>query len=79
MAVAAVSTFMVFAGPAIAQSVPTPRQHFGFDIGEDRKLADWNELTSYFEQLAATSSRVVVDTLGPTTVGNPFEIGRAHV
>jgi hypothetical protein len=55
-----------------AQTVPTPRQHFGFDIGEDRRLADWGDLTSYFERLAAASSRVVVDTLGPTTVGNPF-------
>jgi len=55
-----------------AQEVPTPREHFGFDIGQDRMLADWGELTSYFARLAETSPRVVVDTLGPTTVGNPF-------
>jgi hypothetical protein len=58
--------------PLEAQSVPTPREHFGFDIGEDRKLADWGELTAYFERLARASPRVMVDTLGPTTVGNPF-------
>lgn len=55
-----------------AQSIPTPREHFGFDIGENRKLADWGALTSYFERLAGASPRVVVDTLGPTTEGNPF-------
>ena len=55
-----------------AQSVPTPREHFGFEIGEDRRLADWGDLTSYFELLARTSERVVVDTLGPATMGNPF-------
>jgi hypothetical protein len=55
-----------------AQDVPTPRQHFGFDIGQDRMLADWGALTSYFARLADASPRVVVDTLGPTTVGNPF-------
>jgi len=57
---------------ASAQSVPTPRQHFGFEIGQDRKLADWNQLTSYYEKLAQTSRRVVVDTLGTTTKGRPF-------
>lgn len=54
------------------QSIPTPREHFGFDIGEHRKLADWDAMTSYFERLAQTSDRVMVDTLGPTTVGRPF-------
>lgn len=58
--------------PASAQSVPTPRDHFGFDIGDDRMLADWVELTGYYERLAQTSARVVVDTLGPTTDGRPF-------
>ncbi len=55
-----------------AQTVPTPRQHFGFEIGTDRKLADWNQLTAYYEILAKTSPRVIVDTLGTTTKGRPF-------
>jgi hypothetical protein len=55
-----------------AQAVPTPREHFGFDIGADRKLADWGDLTAYFERLGAASARVAVDTLGWTTVGHPF-------
>jgi hypothetical protein len=55
-----------------AQQVPSPAAHFGFEIGADRKLADWSALTAYFERLAETSDRVVVDTLGPTTAGRPF-------
>ena len=55
-----------------AQSVPTPRSHFGFDIGAERKLANWTALTSYYEKLAQTSQRVTVDTLGATTMGRPF-------
>ena len=58
--------------PASGQSVPTPLEHFGHEIGEDRQLADWNALTSYFERLASASRRVAVDTLGLTTVGHPF-------
>jgi murein tripeptide amidase MpaA len=69
---AALFAAIVFASPLTAQQVPTPREHFGFDIGADRQLADWGELTTYFERLARTSARVTVDTLGPTTMGNPF-------
>lgn len=59
--------------PALAaQSVPTPLEHFGFELGADRKLADWDELTSYYEKLAKSSQRVTVDTLGMTTRGRPF-------
>jgi hypothetical protein len=60
------------AAPTAAQSVPTPLQHFGFEMGQDRKLADWGQLTSYYEKLAQTSQRVTLDTLGLTTMGRPF-------
>lgn len=69
---AALAAVILIPSATFAQSVPTPRQHFGFDIGEDRKLADWNQLTSYYEKLAQTSQRVTVDTLGTTTKGRPF-------
>ena len=66
-------TFAAILSPAAAaQTVPAPLEHFGFEIGADRKLANWDELTAYFERLAETSDRVVVDTLGPTTEGRPF-------
>ena len=59
-------------GTLSAQVLPTPRSHFGFDIGEDRKLADWGQLTSYFESLARASPRVALDTLGSSTRGRPL-------
>ena len=55
-----------------AQTVPAPREHFGFEIGADRRLANWDALTAYFERLAQTSPRVTVDTLGFATAGSPF-------
>lgn len=55
-----------------AQAVPTPLSHFGFEIGADRKLANWEVLTAYYEKVAAASDRVRVDTLGSTTMGHPF-------
>ena len=62
----------VTASPAAARQVPAPAQHFGFEIGADRKLADWTSLTAYYEKLAQSSPRVSVDTLGMTTKGLPF-------
>ncbi len=55
-----------------AQSIPEPRDFFGFEIGEDRKLADWSQLTEWYELLARNSPRVELDTLGQTTLGLPF-------
>ena len=55
-----------------AQDVPTPESHFGYEIGSEQTLANWTELTVYYEVLANASGRVKVDTLGLTTMGQPF-------
>jgi hypothetical protein len=70
--VSALGAVVLFTSAAAAQTVPTPQQAFGFEIGQDRKLADWNQLTAYYEKIAETSQRVRVDTLGKTTKGRPF-------
>jgi hypothetical protein len=57
---------------SIAQEVPSPQSHFGFEIGSNRNLANWDALTSYYEALARTSPRIAVDTLGATTMDRPF-------
>ena len=56
----------------LSGQVPSPADHFGFAMGAQRQLADWDDLTSYYEALARSSDRVAVDTLGPTTRGRPF-------
>ncbi len=58
--------------PLSAQGIPEPADYFGFEIGEDRKLADWEQLTGWYELLAARSDRVILDTLGETTWGLPY-------
>ena len=68
---ALVLTAWIGPGAAAAQ-VPSPQSSLGFEVGSDRKLADWNEITAYFNRLARTSDRVEVDTLGTTTLGRPF-------
>jgi Zinc carboxypeptidase len=50
-------------------SVPTPSAFLGFEVGADRKLADYRQIASYFKALAAASPRVEIQVLGKTTLG----------
>ncbi len=58
--------------PAQAQTIPTPLEHFGQEIGAEGHLADWHQLSAYYERVALASPRVQIDTLGPSTLGEPF-------
>src|SRR5262245_10076667 len=53
-------------------NVPPPETALGFKIGEDRKLAKWDQFLAYFGGLAKASDRIKLDTLGKTTLGRPF-------
>ena len=53
-------------------AVPTPKSHFGHEIGVDRELLDWDKVVSYFRALAAASDRIRVEELGKTVEGRPF-------
>jgi hypothetical protein len=57
---------------APASSIPTPSQFLGFEVGADRKLADYRQITSYFKELAAKSNKIEVEVMGKTTNGNDF-------
>ena len=50
----------------------SPADHFGFAMGAAGKLANWDELSAYYEALARAGDRVAVDTLGFSTAGRPF-------
>src|SRR5215510_5965742 len=55
-------------------NVPAPETALGFKIGEDRKLAKWDQFLAYFGELAKASDRIKLDTLGKTTLGRPFVV-----
>ncbi|HKN84079.1 MAG TPA: M14 metallopeptidase family protein, partial [Pyrinomonadaceae bacterium] len=58
---------------AVSQTkIPTPLEVLGFTPGDDRKLASWNQVVDYFEQLDRASDRVTLATLGQSTMGRPF-------
>jgi len=72
LAAVVLAYLLVPSSEARAQRIPTPEEHFGFSIGADRKLADWDDLTSYFDRLARASARIAIDTLGASTMGRPL-------
>ncbi|MEZ5398235.1 MAG: M14 family metallopeptidase [Bryobacteraceae bacterium] len=56
----------------VAGAVPTPSEHLGFTPGDDRKLADYGQVTSYFRRLAAASDRIRVEEFGTSAEGKPM-------
>ncbi len=54
------------------KSIPTPGEHLGFEVGDDRKLAGWAEIVDYFKILDESSERVRTLEIGRSTKGNPF-------
>lgn len=53
----------------VAQVIPTPKDHFGFDIGDDYLLANYTQTEGYFKKLAAASPRVKLVDIGKTEEG----------
>jgi len=60
------------ARPAAGQSIPSPEEYFGHAMGADRQLVRWDRLVEYYQMLGEASDRIVVQEVGPTTLGNPF-------
>ena len=59
----------LFSAISVAQSVPSPSEFLKFEVGADRQLADYSQISSYFKTLAAVSKRLQIQTLGKTTLG----------
>ncbi|MCE7057438.1 M14 family metallopeptidase [Algoriphagus sp. AGSA1] len=60
---------ITFTVGVFAQHVPTPRSHFGFDIGEDYMLANFSQTEAYFKKVADASDRVRLVEIGKTEYG----------
>jgi hypothetical protein len=64
-----VSSAVAQAQPA---AVPSPERFFGFQMGADRKLANWDKLLEYYRLLDKGSDKMQVMELGKTSEGRPY-------
>ena len=48
---------------------PTPKEHFGFSMGDNYQLATYTQTEAYFKKLAAASDRVRLTVIGKTEEG----------
>jgi hypothetical protein len=65
---------LLWAAALCHAAVPTPKEHFGYTPGDDYKLADYNDIISYFQKLAASSDRILLAEFGKTAMGKPMYI-----
>lgn len=57
--------------PAPAQKITSPKEHFGFSMGEDYCLANYRQLMTYWDKLARQSDRIKLVDIGETEEGRP--------
>lgn len=69
---------LIFISPLFSQQanaqnkIPAPEDVIGFKPGDDRKLASWSQVVSYFQKLDAASDKMKFEVIGKTTMERPF-------
>lgn len=66
-----VALLMALGTGVLHAAVPSPKAHFGFDIGDDYMLANYTQTEAYFRKVAAESDRFRLVELGKTSEGRP--------
>jgi hypothetical protein len=62
---------LAMSASAAAQTVTAPKQHFGFNIGDDYQLATYTQFVEYWHKLDKESDRMKVVEIGKTAEGRP--------
>lgn len=63
------SFLALYACPALQAKISSPKEHFGFAIGDDYHLATYTQTEAYFKKVAAESDRVRLVDMGLTEEG----------
>jgi hypothetical protein len=71
--IAIVTAFLTLSAGLHAQAprVTSPKEHFGFNMGDDYCLANFQQLAAYWAKLEKESERIKVVTIGKTEEGRP--------
>src|ERR1035437_550049 len=74
LALAGALTQAALAQKAAASAIPTPESFFGFSIGADGKMLDYEQSIAYFKKLAAASNRIHLLNIGKTSFGREWTV-----
>ncbi|MBD3415384.1 MAG: hypothetical protein GF421_13270 [Candidatus Aminicenantes bacterium] len=58
--------------PFVLSAQTHPEEFLGYKVGADRKLADYSQITEYFQKLDEESDKIKVLTIGESTLGKPI-------
>ncbi|HEX6974000.1 MAG TPA: M14 metallopeptidase family protein, partial [Vicinamibacterales bacterium] len=70
-ALAAIALTLAVAASSAAQTITSPKQFFGFNIGDDYQLATYTKFVEYWQKLDKESDRMKVVEIGKTAEGRP--------
>ena len=51
--------------------ITSPKEFFGFNIGDDYKLANYTQFMGYWQKIAKESNRAVLQEIGKSAEGRP--------
>jgi hypothetical protein len=66
-----VLTLVSLTGLTAQERVTSPKEQFGFELGDDYQLANYRQIADYWRTLDAQSDRLVVREIGKTAEGRP--------
>lgn len=61
--------FLLVSYVSLGQQIPSPKEHFGFNIGDNYRLATYAQTESFFKKLDQSSDRAIMQTIGKTEEG----------
>ena len=62
-------TLCIAVASVSAQSIPTPKEHFGFNIGDNYQLTNFTQTEAYVKKLSSASNRLTYTVIGKTEEG----------
>ena len=58
----------------VSAQIPKPSDVYGFEVGADYKLADYDQMLEYYDKLDASTDRVQMIEIGKSVMGRPIKL-----
>ena len=65
-------SLLIFTSGFSQEKITTPKEHFGFNIGDDYYLANYTQLQAYWKKLSQESDRMSLEEIGISAEGRPM-------